>query len=212
MLIAGVAWTVIASGFNVAVQSATPAWIRGRVLSIYLVVFQGATAIGSILWGAVAARTDVRHALLIAAIALVGGLLLRLRYPLRVSDEDLSHDPYWTDPIVREAPVPRDGPVLVLVEYRVRAAEHDEFVTAMTSLGQERRRSGAFVWELFRDLATPGRFVETFLVESWLDHLRQHDRVTVAGARWERRIEATLEEGWPSTTTHFVSVRGSKGG
>ena len=36
------------------------------------------------------------------------------------------------------------------------------------------------MWELFNDIDDPGRMVECFMVESWIEHLRQHEQVTVA--------------------------------
>ena len=36
------------------------------------------------------------------------------------------------------------------------------------------------MWELFSDIEQPDRMVECFMVESWLEHLRQHERTTVA--------------------------------
>jgi len=41
-----------------------------------------------------------------------------------------------------------------------------------------RLRHGALHWGLYRDVADPGRFVEHFLVDSWLDRLRQVERLT----------------------------------
>ncbi len=39
-------------------------------------------------------------------------------------------------------------------------------------------RDGAYDWGVYEDVAKPGRFVETFSLDSWIDHLRQHERVT----------------------------------
>ena len=55
-------------------------------------------------------------------------------------------------------------------------------------MARERRRDGAYAWGVFEDMAQRGRFVETFLVESWLEHLRQHDRVTQADRRLQERV------------------------
>ena len=41
-----------------------------------------------------------------------------------------------------------------------------------------RRRTGASAWRVWQDAAEPDRIVEQFIVASWEDHLRQHDRVT----------------------------------
>jgi len=48
-VIGGVAWITLVSSFNVAAQEASPAWVRAQVLGAYLVVYQGGTAIGSLL-------------------------------------------------------------------------------------------------------------------------------------------------------------------
>jgi quinol monooxygenase YgiN len=75
---------------------------------------------------------------------------------------------------------PEEGPVLVTVEYRVYPERSQEFVRVMHEFGRIRRRDGAARWGLFRDLADPTRYLETFLVESWAEHLRQHERLTMA--------------------------------
>jgi hypothetical protein len=72
------------------------------------------------------------------------------------------------------------GPVLVTVEYRIDLKDPEAFLTALEKLVNERRRDGAYSWGIFEDTADHGRFIETFLVESWLEHLRQHKRVTKA--------------------------------
>src|SRR5881394_4080882 len=54
MFVGGVAWLSVLSTFTVAAQEASPAWVRARVLAIYLIVFQAGIAGGSAAWGAVA--------------------------------------------------------------------------------------------------------------------------------------------------------------
>ncbi|MOA51233.1 hypothetical protein D3C78_1743530 [compost metagenome] len=49
-----------------------------------------------------------------------------------------------------------------------------------------RRRNGAISWNLVQDSENPHRWLELFVDESWLEHLRHHQRVT----RGELRIEA----------------------
>jgi hypothetical protein len=87
-------------------------------------------------------------------------------------------------------PAPHDGPVLVTLEYRVPAERADEFVSAMQELGRVRRRDGAYAWDLYEDLEDPGRYLETFMVRSWEEHMRQHERLTVADLEIERRVKA----------------------
>ena len=54
-------------------------------------------------------------------------------------------------------------------------------------------RDGAYAWGVFQDNAA-GRFVETFLVESWTEHLRQHRRVTHADRALEGVAHRYLRE------------------
>ena len=42
---------------------------------------------------------------------------------------------------------------------------------------------------LFVDVTDPGRYLEEFLVESWLEHLRQHERVTVSDREVQERVD-----------------------
>jgi hypothetical protein len=96
------------------------------------------------------------------------------------------------------------GPVLVTVEYRVvddknRAA----FPAALNRLRRERLRDGAYAWAIFEDTAERGRFLETFLVESWLEHLRQHERVTNTDSVLQQSINGLLK-GEPAVT-HFIA-------
>src|SRR3954471_19310121 len=50
-----------------------------------------------------------------------------------------------------------------------------------------RRRDGARRWRLLQDVAEPELWVERFQSPTWLDHLRQHHRVTVANRAVEER-------------------------
>jgi hypothetical protein len=209
MLVAGVSFMTMVSGFNIAVQSATPSWARGRVLAVFLVVFQGAAAFGSLAWGALAERFDVRTTFAVGAGALVTALAARIWFPLKVDVQDLSRSMHWPQPILTWVPRPDDGPVLVMIEYRVRADGYDGFFTAMTTLGRQRLRDGAFQWELFRDPGVRERFVETFFVESWVDHVRQHDRVTVADREVESAARVFLQSGGEPIVTHLIATRAS---
>ena len=104
------------------------------------------------------------------------------------------------------------GPVLVVVEYDVDPETEARFVEAMGSLKTIRRRDGAIRWNLFRNLTEQGRFIESFIVESWLEHLRQHERFTVSDREVEEMVNRFLREGGKPRMMHFISekVRGKK--
>jgi quinol monooxygenase YgiN len=94
---------------------------------------------------------------------------------------------------------------MVTVQYRIEPPHRDAFLRAMEKVAAERRRDGAFAWDVFQDTADPTRFVETFFFESWLEHLRQHQRVTNA----DRIVEEQLRQysSAPPAVTHFVAAR-----
>jgi quinol monooxygenase YgiN len=96
------------------------------------------------------------------------------------------------------------GPVLVTVEYRVNGDRTDEFLQAIHEYGRVRRRDGAVRWGVYRDLEDADRYVETFVVSSWAEHLRQHERVTNADRAVEDRLR-THVTGVPSVR-HLVSA------
>ncbi|HEX9178859.1 MAG TPA: MFS transporter, partial [Burkholderiales bacterium] len=97
---------------------------------------------------------------------------------------------HWPTPVLAEEPEEDRGPVMVTVEYRIDSARSAEFARAMRKLRRIRLRDGAYFWELFADAEDPARLTECFLVESWLEHLRQHERVTVADREVQERARA----------------------
>ncbi len=181
MIAGGVAWITLMVSFNVATQTAVPSWVRARALALYLLMFQGGMAAGGVLWGTVTERAGIAVALLSAAGGLVVGLAAMVRYPLKGDEQlDLTPSTHWPEPTVVIEPHPEDGPVLVTVEYRIEPKQARDFTFAMQAVRQQRLRDGAFRSGLYRDPADPTRYIETFVVESWAEHLRQHERVTVA--------------------------------
>lgn len=208
-LAAGVAWVVCLSSFNVAAQRALPAWVRARGMGFYLLTVQGGTAAGAALWGTIASLASVRVALGAAAGALAVGTLVARRFRLAWGEKlDLRSAPYSSEPTLVIEPRPEQGPVLVTIEYRVAERNADAFAAAMRKVGRVRRRTGARRWGLFRDPAEPERFLETFLVESWEEHLRQHQRVTATDRRVEDEARALAEDAGDPSATHYVSAYG----
>jgi MFS family permease len=207
LIAGGAAWMAIMSSLNVAAQIAAPAWVRARALGVYLLVFQGGFAAGSALWGAVAGRAGEPTALACAAVGLVAGLAVVRRYPLGGEELDLTPSMHWAEPVVAWEPDPEDGPVLVTVEYCIPPEQAREFGHAMCDMRRLRRRDGAMRWGLFVDVAEPSRYLETFLVESWAEHLRQHERVTAADRAVEERARAFHRGDAPPRVSHLISAR-----
>ncbi|KPV47737.1 hypothetical protein SE17_41845, partial [Kouleothrix aurantiaca] len=95
----------------------------------------------------------------------------------------------------------------ITVAYRVAEEQQEAFFQAMAAVEIIRRRDGATRWGLFRDAADLERVLETFVVASWDEHMRQHERATVADrAEEERALDLTV----PDSTTevsHFIAAR-----
>jgi quinol monooxygenase YgiN len=143
---------------------------------------------------------------LIAAAGLLVMVPLTWRWKLQTGAAvDLAPSMHWPAPMLDRDIEPDRGPVLVTVDYRVRPESREAFLAALEKLGEERRRDGAYAWGVFEDAAKEGRFLETFLVESWLEHLRQHERVTKADSVLQGAIYSQHIEGQPEVT-HFIAA------
>ncbi len=167
MFFCGAASMSIVSSLNVAVQLSTPPWVRARVLSVHMLVFQGAIALGSLVWGGLAARTNVRTALFAASATMLAGLVARVWFRLGNEEHDFSPSLHWPKPMLVCEPGTDSGPVMVMVDYRVAPENEARFLEAAHTLERNRRKLGAFQWEIFRDPAAADRYVETYMVESW---------------------------------------------
>jgi len=209
--LAGISWIAVLSSLNVSAQFALPEWVRGRGLALYMTAFFGATTLGSAIWGAIANLAGLPVAHFIAAAGALLAIPLTWRWKLQTSSGvDLTPSMSWPPPIVSGHIESDQGPVMVTVEYRVSPENRTAFLTSLEQLGHERRRDGAYAWGIFEDTADRSRFLETFFVESWLEHLRQHTRVTNADRMVEEAIRL-LVEGTPKIT-HLVAADVTEGG
>jgi MFS family permease len=210
MVAGGAAWITLMVSLNLATQTATPSWVRARALALYLLVFQGSMAAGSAVWGMVTARSDISTALLFAAGALILSLAAVGYYPLNGVDQlNLTPSAHWPVPTVAVKPEPQDGPVLVTVEYRIDPQQARDFTFAMQPVQEQRLRDGALRSGLYSDPVDPSRYIETFVVESWAEHLRQHERVTVSDRVAEDRARAFHIGDTPPATSHYIDARSS---
>lgn len=213
MVVGGVAWIALLSCLNVAAQTTVPTWVQARALGVYQLVFQGGMAIGSIIWGVIASRTSTPVSLTVAALGLMVGLIAAARYRLKAGEnQDLTPSLHWAEPSVVIEPKAEDGPVLVTLEYHIDSKDSLEFVQAMYRLCQVRQRDGAIRWSLWNDLGEPGRYIETFIVESWTEHKRQHERVTVTDLEVEQRARSFLIKEEPPTASHLIYTHPTEAG
>jgi MFS family permease len=194
MLIGGGAWVSFLSLFNVQLLNQTPDWVRARVLAVSMLVIQGAVAAGSALWGALAAKAGVSTALLWAGLGALAATVVGLFFRMPEVSLDLTPWNHWKLPAVVGGDLDVSGPVLVTVEYRVDPEHVPEFLKAMHQYGRIRRRDGASRWGICRDLETADRYLENFVLSSWAEHLRQHDRLTRADSKLEQRLQGCIRD------------------
>jgi hypothetical protein len=205
MLIGGAAWTVLMSLFNVMVQDLAPDWVRARVLAAYLFVFQGSVAIGSALWGLAAEHTSVRTAFFLSGIGMGASVLLQFAFRLPSTAIDLSSWNHWGKLSMFEEHATDLGPVLVTVKYVIDPAKGPDFLNEIYQYQRIRRRDGATRWGIYYDTESPNVYLETFLVDSWAEHQRQHDRFTVADRELEKRVLSYALE--PATASHYIYAK-----
>ena len=204
--IAGASWIAALATLSVSAQVALPDWVRGRGLALYTTVFFGCLTLGSAAWGEVAVWLGLPAAHFLAAAGAVAVIPLTWRWKLQTgAGVDLTPSMHWPAPLTAQD-IERDrGPVLVTVEYRIRTQDRDAFLEAIAKLEHGRRRDGAYAWGIFEDTAEEGRMVETFLLESWMEHLRQHERVTEADRLVQEAVHRFQISGAPKVT-HFIAA------
>ena len=204
-VIAGICWIAVLASLNVSAQIALPDWVRGRGLAMYVTVFFGTMTLGSILWGELANVVGLRWGHLAAAAGAVLAIPLTWAWKLQTGPGlDLTPSMHWPEPVIAADVEIDAGPVLVTVQYFVDPEKRDAFLEAIDRVAAERKRDGAYAWGIFQDTADPSRFVETFLLESWIEHLRQHQRVTRSDQLVEQELIQFLRE--PARVTHLIAA------
>ncbi len=210
MALSGIAWITVLSSLQVTAQMALPGWVRSRGLAVFMSAFMGSMALGSLLWGRLAQLYSIEHALTVAGIGAVVGVLVTWHWRLGgVETLDLTPSMHW--PLPPPVGSPDRGPVLVTIEYAVRQEKVAEFLKLVRQLGKQRRRDGAFTWAVYEDTERPYHFVETFSDESWLAHLRQHERVTAESRTLQLGIKECLLENSETVVKHYLSPESPPG-
>jgi MFS family permease len=205
--LAGASWIAVLSNLNVSAQVALPNWVRGRGLALFVTVFFGTMTLGSALWGEIASALGLPLAHFVAAAGALVAVPLTWAKKLQTgAGVDLTPSMHWPAPVVTENIDGDRGPVLVTIEYRLADDKNrTTLLAALETLSHERSRDGAYDWDVFEDSADERRFLETFLVESWLEHLRQHERVTNADRILQENIKHLLSQ--TPEVRHFISPR-----
>jgi hypothetical protein len=206
---AGMAWVGVLASLSAGTQSAAPAWVRARAVAMNLVAVQASLALGSAIWGALAAATDTRTALAVSAAAMMLLHLVSRRNRVEMGTEaDVLPGAQPPDLAIAFEPLPDDGPVLIQIEYQIAAEHREAFLRAAHSAQATRRRNGATSWRVFRDLGEEGRFVERFIIASWAEYIRLRQRMTMADRRLQDRVEEFQRPGVPVRISRLIGVDG----
>jgi MFS family permease len=208
MFIGGIGWIILLSTYNIASQFALPAWVRARGLSIYSMVFFGGLAIGSAVWGVVANFIGIPYTLMAASGIMLLGLLFTRKFDISYTEKiNLSVSKHWPTPQVHAEPDPEGGPIVVRIEYQIDPGTKDGFLTAMKDLFISRKRTGAFRWRLTNDLSSPDLYIESFVLPSWIEHMRQYERITEHEKEIEEKVKAFHVGKNPPEIRRFLSNR-----
>ncbi len=202
----GAAWIAGISVLAVGNQNAMPAWARGRMNALYLTVTQGCIALGGVAWGQTTSALGLSMALCLSGLATLATVLLAWKFPLGLPyGLDLTAAGTLASPSYAMEPDPDDGPVIVILEYLVEPALATGFLAAMRPVRLHRLRDGAARWSLAQDITDPERFIEEFTVESWAEHLRQHDRITHTDAEFHAHARSFHRGKDQPRVQHFLA-------
>lgn len=209
LLVGGAVWMIGATLMYAALQDTLPDWVRARGLSIYNLVYFTAMAGGAALWGALTAPVGTRGALGVAALCMAAAAVAFTRWPLHPSTAihtRATTSLYGTDmPPEPFAPGEDDGPLIVQISYQVRPECTDDFLRAADVVGHSCRRNGALFWRLFREIDSPGLYVERYMLDSWLDHTRHLDRTTATDLAMRDRLKQFLVAGSEPVIRHQLA-------
>lgn len=207
LLPCGAAWVLALSIFNVTVQLSTPRWVVGRALAIYQVAAFGGMAGGAWLWGAIAESGGLTEAMICAAIPLLIGAAVGLKFPLEnFGTLDLNPLNKFVAPSLKLDLTPRSGPIMVMVDYEIAQDDVPTFLSLMVERRRIRIRDGARRWVLMRDLENPEIWTESYHVPTWVEYLRHHERRVTSDAGVTERLLA-LHKGTNPPHVHRMIER-----
>ena len=106
----------------------------------------------------------------------------------------------------------RAGRLLETMHYRATAAQRDEFLQAMDEVRMVRGRAGALFWQLYEDVAHPDGWMETWAMESWIDHLREVTRLSDADQAALARASAYQRDPSVPVPHRYIAVEPSMHG
>lgn len=203
MIVGGMGWLAVLATLNTMAQLGVSPWVRARALSIYYSAFFGGMALGSMLWGLVATHFSLSTTFSMAGIGLISSAIAT-RSLRHVDNIDHSPGAQTAAPSLGKEKYDQ-GPVMVTVEYIIAKEDVDTFVTLMQELRLIRLRENSFFWSLFLDIEREDLFIECFMVDSWLEHLRQHERASLAHKKLQEQLSKFHQGSSPPKVVHYLA-------
>ena len=205
-MLAGASWISVLSSLNTSAQTALPDWVRGRGLAIFLTVAFGSMATGSVIWGRLAHDFDIPTALISAAMGALSFIPLTWHIKLGKNENlDLTPSLHWPNPVIRLEDSMDRGPVLISIEYNIDPNQAPAFIDAIERLACQRRRDGAIEWGVFQDSEQPELWIESFTASSWVEHLRQHRRITKQDEQLQALVNSFHRGTQPPKVRHLLA-------
>lgn len=203
MTLGGMGWLAVLSTLNTMAQLSVSSWVRARALALYYSAFFGSMALGSLIWGIVASHFSLSLTFLFAGIGLIVSAMLTATIRHTENFDNTPHEMPAAPEVTKDKL--DKGPVMVTVEYFIDPNDVEVFVTHMQEMRLVRLRENSFFWSLFEDTDVKDRFLECFMVDSWVEHLRQHERSSLAIKQLQALINSFHRgEGRPKVS-HFIA-------
>jgi hypothetical protein len=199
--------TIISKFYTIGIKSA-PKWIGARVLAIYLLILNGGSVVGSVIWGTVANVFGIPITLLVASLALAASIIAKKRYSSTLLD-DLDFTPasdHWSLPPQSSIDSSQnENQALITIEYnKIDPNLSNKFEQSVHELGRTLKSEGMAYWELFQDPADIGHYIEIRIADTWTDHIRQHEYVTKNVQVMENRIRELIKDCPQPLISHYI--------
>jgi MFS family permease len=206
--LAGIAWTMAASELWVAGQRAMPVWARGRMNATIIMVAQGATALGGIIWGGAASMWGVTSTLYASAVLAFVGLFVLFILSIDFTGE-LDFEPAQVGAAsfrLIHVPGPRDGPIAIMFDVEVDRLRGRQLPDILRQVRLIYLRNGAFSWRLYEDLGRPNTYRVEMMYPSWTEYLLLQERLTRQELETMRQARALHVGGEPPEIRRFLCV------
>jgi len=202
--ISGVLWTWILATMNSIFQMLTPDWVRGRTMAAFVLAIFGILPIGALSAGALADLVGAGVSLFIfsMAVALVGGIALRVKLPVLEEIIPPTMIPDHSKPAPR--PSRLKGPLMVIGTWTIESPEEMEaFGSVLVELRRLRLATGARRWNANHSFDDSTQVSEAYVVPSWEHHVQLQSRLDTRGQEIIERAER-FGSSQRRVTTHLV--------